>query len=54
MCLDICHTNSRVPVKKCNIKETCEKELTQHHVKGVHTHGPNAKMVAGLLFFCLN
>ena len=53
MCLDISHTNSRVPVKKCKIKATCKKELTQHHAKGAHTHGPNAKMAAGL-FFCLN
>ena len=54
MCLDISRTNSRVPVKKCKIKATCKKELTQHHAKGTHTHGPNANMAAGLLFFCLN
>ena len=54
MCLDISHTNSRVPVTKCNIKATCKKELRQHHAKGSHTHGPNANMAAGLLLFCLN
>ena len=54
MCFDMSDTNIRVPVKKCKIKATCKKELTQHHAKGAHTHGPNAKMAAGLLFFCLN
>ena len=54
MCLDISHTNSRVPVKKCKIKATCKKELTQHHAMGAHTHGPSTNMAAGLLFSCLN
>ena len=37
MCLDMSHTSSRVPVKKCKITATYKKELTQHHAKGAHT-----------------
>ena len=51
MCFDMSHTNSRVPVKKCNIKAICKKGLTQRHAKGAHTHGPNANMTGGLFSF---